>query len=85
MAYAGLYGQEQDLFDREYLTENEFRALFVHDDDALNRMGVRSVEEVPRLICASPCVLTSPSPSSLLPSDTILPSGPQRFDGISPT
>ena len=48
--FAGLYGQEQDLFDREYLTENEFRALFVHDDNALNRMGVRSVEEVACLI-----------------------------------
>ena len=42
----GLYGQEQDMFDRDFLTENEFRSLFQHDDQALNRMGVRSVEEV---------------------------------------
>ena len=43
---SGLYGQERDIFDRDYLTEVEFRALFAGDDAALHRIGVRSVEEL---------------------------------------
>jgi len=45
-ALSGLYGEEQNIFERDYLTEIEFRALFFGDDEALHRMGVRSVEEL---------------------------------------
>lgn len=41
-----LYIDRQDMFQREYLTETEFRILFGGDEDALHRMGVNSVEEV---------------------------------------
>ena len=32
---AGLYDNETNIFDREYLTEIEFRKLFGRDEDAL--------------------------------------------------
>ena len=41
-----MYVVRQDIFDREYLTEPEFRMLFADDKAALDRMGVKSVQEV---------------------------------------
>lgn len=46
MNMSSMYGQEKAVFELDYLTENEFRALFASDDEALHRMGVRSVEEL---------------------------------------
>ena len=43
---SALYGEEHSIFDRDFLTEVEFRALFSGDDVTLHRIGVRSVEEL---------------------------------------
>ena len=48
---AQLYGLSEDdidIFSRDKLTEVEFRILFGDDDEALHRIGVRSVEELMR-------------------------------------
>ena len=42
-----LYGREKlSIFDREFMTEVEFHALFAGDEAALDRIGVRSVAEL---------------------------------------
>ena len=52
----GLYGQQADMFEREFLTETEFSLLFANDAVALDRLGVSSVEELGASSCTHPCV-----------------------------